>query len=181
MGGKTSKKAYATGGTVNSGRAVAMPEGRKPVPAPVRINQLAGTYKNGGKATPGNRKLQAMFNSENATAMREAKTQSNLKYGSPKRMASGGSPSYMPGKDAKSERERFMKEMDMSNGAYDAHYANEKAENEEMRNMVLGTPKKLMDSVKGLFGSKTPQGSVTKTEKSVTVSPSGKKRGGRAC
>ena len=32
-GGKTSKKAYAAGGTVNSGRPVAMPEGRKPVPS----------------------------------------------------------------------------------------------------------------------------------------------------
>ena len=167
MGGKTSKKAYAAGGTVNTGRAVAMPEGRKPVPSPVRINQLAGTYKNGGKAAPGNRKLQGVFNSENATAMREAKTQSNMKYGSPKRMNGGGSSS--------------RKESDMSNGAYDAHYANEKAENEAMRNMVLDAPKKLYEGVKGLFGSKPPSGSVTKTEKSVTVSPAGKKRGGRAC
>ena len=167
MGGKTSKKAYAAGGTVNTGRAVAMPEGRKPVPSPVRINQLAGTYKNGGKAAPNNRKLQGVFNSENATAMREAKTQSNMKYGSPKRMNGGGSSS--------------RKESDMSNGAYDAHYANEKAENEAMRNMVLDAPKKLYEGVKGLFGSKPPSGSVTKTEKSVTVSPAGKKRGGRAC
>jgi hypothetical protein len=168
-GGKTSKKAYAAGGTVNSGRPVAMPQGNKPVPASVKINQLAGTYKDGGKAVPGNRKLQAMFNSENATAMRQAKTDSNLKYGSPKRMAGGGSTSN--------------KEMDMSKGAYDAHYAREKAENEEMRNMVLGAPKKLLEGVKGFFSPKSSKGSgtVTETEKSVTVSPSGKKRGGRAC
>jgi hypothetical protein len=73
--------------------------------------------------------------------------------------------------------------MDMSKGAYDAHYAREKAENEAMRNMVLGAPKKLYEGVKGLFSPKTPKGSgsVTETEKSITVSPAGKKRGGRAC
>ena len=42
-GGKASKKAYATGGTVDSGRPVAMPQGRKPVPDPVAISRLAGT------------------------------------------------------------------------------------------------------------------------------------------
>ena len=169
MGGKTSKKAYATGGTVNSGKPVAMPEGRKPVPSPVRISQLAGTYKNGGKATPAESRLLKNNAAENSSAMRAAKTDSNLKYGSPKRMNGGGATSD--------------KEMDMSKGAYDAHYANEKAENEAMRNMVLGAPKKLMEGVKGFFSPKPSQGSgsVTKTEKSITVSPAGKKRGGRAC
>jgi hypothetical protein len=168
-GGKTSKKAYAAGGTVNSGRPVAMPEGRKPVPSSVKISQLAGTYRTGGRATPAEARLLKNNAAENSTAMREAKTQSNLKYGSPKRMAGGGATSD--------------KEMDMSKGAYDAHYANEKAENEAMRNMVLGAPKKLFEGVKGLFGSKAPQGqgAVTKTEKSITVAPAGKKRGGRAC
>jgi hypothetical protein len=183
MGGKTSKKAYAAGGTVNSGRPVAMPEGRKPVPSPVRISQLAGTYKNGGKATPAEARLLKNNAAENASAMRDAKMDSNLKYGSPKRMAGGGSPNYMSGQGAISDRERYMKEKDMSNGAYDAHYANEKAENEAMRNMVLGAPKKLMEGVKGFFSPKTSKGSgsVTETEKSITVSPAGKKRGGRAC
>ena len=168
MGGKTSKKAYATGGTVNSGKPVAMPEGRKPVPSPVRISQLSGTYKGGGKVAPNNKSLQKANNAEFAPTMRAAKTDSNLKYGSPKRMNGGGATSD--------------KEMDMSKGAYDAHYANEKAENEAMRNMVLGAPKKLMEGVKGFFSPKAPQGqgAVTKTEKSVTVTPS-KKRGGKVC
>jgi hypothetical protein len=48
MGGKASKKAYAAGGTVNSGRPVAMPQGSKPASKPVRINELAGTFKRGG-------------------------------------------------------------------------------------------------------------------------------------
>ena len=193
-GGKTSKKAFAAGGTVDSGRSVAMPEGRKPTPSPVRISQLAGTYKHGGKATPAEARLLKNNAAENATAMRQAKVQSNMKYGSPKQFAGGGSVSdkemreisRMMGLGSMSDRERkMMEEMegDMSNGAYDAHYANEKAENEEMRNMILGAPRKLMDGVKGFFSPKSSKGmgSVTETEKSITVSPTGKKRGGITC
>jgi hypothetical protein len=67
----------------------------------------------------------------------------------------------------------------MSGGAYDRWKAGEKADNEAMRNTILGAPKRAYDAVKGLFTSSTPApGSVTKTEKSVTVSP-GKKRGGK--
>jgi len=197
MGGKTSKKAYATGGTVNSGRAVAMPQGNKPVPSSVKISQLAGTYKNGGRATPAEARLLKNNAAENASSMRDAFQDSNLKYGSPKRMAGGGSTSD--------------KEMDMSNGAYDAHYANEKADNEAMRNMILDPLKSMGkhimrsfdpegyfkgDERKKLFEGESRrymadkiksdraangQGAVTKTEKSITVSPAGKKRGGRAC
>jgi hypothetical protein len=55
----------------------------------------------------------------------------------------------------------------------------EKAENEAMRESILGAPRRAYDAIKGMFGSSTPPaGSVTKTEKSVTVSP-GKKRGGK--
>jgi len=170
-GGKTSKKAYAAGGTVNSGRPVAMPQGAKKPSSPVSIDQLSGTFKKGGKVTPAEGRLMKNFASENKTAMKQAKAQSNevySKYGNMK-MKGGGATSD--------------KEMDMSKGAYDAHYANEKAENEAMRNMVLGVPKKLMEGVKGMFSPKAPQGqgAVTKTEKSITVSPAGKKRGGRAC
>jgi hypothetical protein len=144
-----------------------MPEGRKPVPSSVRINQLAGTYKDGGKAAPGNRKLQAIFNSENATAMREAKTDSNLKYGSPKRMNEGG------------------KMEDMSKGAYDAHYAREKAENEADRKMMTDALMYLPRQAKKAFNSLTGQGAVTTTEreisKTVSPPPAKKRSGGRAC
>ena len=67
---------------------------------------------------------------------------------------------------------------DLSKGAYDAHYANEKKDNEAMRDAILGAPKRAYDAVKGMFSpSKPPDNSVTKTEKSVTVTPA-KKRGG---
>jgi hypothetical protein len=60
----------------------------------------------------------------------------------------------------------------------EAEKAAEKAENEATREAILGFPKRIYEGVKGLFTSpeKKP-GSVTKTEKSVTVSPA-KKRGG---
>jgi hypothetical protein len=44
--GGAAKKHYATGGVVNSGAPVAMP--KKPASKPVRINELAGTFRNGG-------------------------------------------------------------------------------------------------------------------------------------
>ena len=56
----------------------------------------------------------------------------------------------------------------------------QKRENQAMRESILGAPKRMYEGVKGLFASKpeVPAGSVTKTEKSVTVTP--KRRGGRA-
>ena len=80
MGGKTSKKAFAAGGTVDSGKPVAMPQGRKKPSPPVLINQYAGTYKKGGSVTPAEGRLQKMFKKENAPAMKAAKADSNEKY-----------------------------------------------------------------------------------------------------
>jgi hypothetical protein len=123
--GGSTKKAYATGGTVDTGKPVAMP--KKAMSKPIANTMQSGTFKKGGKVN----------------------------------FADGGSE-------------------DMSKGAYDAHYANEKKENEAMRDSILGAPKRAYEAVKGMFGSQPkPAGSVTKTEKSVTVSP-GKKRGGSA-
>jgi hypothetical protein len=172
MGGKTSKKAYATGGTVNSGRAVAMPQGAKKPSSPVAINQLSGTFKKGGKVTPAEGNLIKAFGRENASAMKSAKAQSNevySKYGKMK-MAGGGATSD--------------KEMDMSKGAYDAHYAREKAENEADSKMVKDALMYLPRQAKKAFNSLTGQGAVTTTEREIskTVSPPVKKRsGGKAC
>jgi hypothetical protein len=173
MGGKTSKKAYATGGTVNSGRAVAMPQGAKKPSTPVSINQLSGTFKRGGSVTPAQSRLMKNFGAENKTAMKQAKAQSNevySKYGNMK-MKGGGATSD--------------KEMDMSNGAYDAHYAREKAENEADRKMMTDAMMFLPRQAKKAFDSLRGQGAVTTTEREVskTVSPppAKKRSGGRAC
>ena len=184
MGGKSSKKAYAAGGTVNSGKPVAMPQGAKKPSQPVSTNRQAGTFKRGGKVTPPEGKLMKAFGRENASAMKSAKAQSNDVYSKFQKMASGGSTSD--------------KEMDVSKGAYDAHYAREKAENEADRKMMTDAlmylPRQakkaynsltgqgaVSDKEKSMSPSMKGQGSVTETEKSITVSPAGKKRGGRAC
>lgn len=47
--GGSAKKAYATGGRVDSGAPVAMPQGRKLPSKPVSIDRLSGTFNKGGK------------------------------------------------------------------------------------------------------------------------------------
>jgi len=161
--GGAAKKAYAAGGTVNSGRPVAMPQGRKPAPKPVRINELAGTYKAGGKVTPAEGRLQKMSASENAPAFRAAKADSNMKYGPASRMklAEGGN-------------------VDLSKGAYDKSIGPD-ADDMAMARAIRGFPSKVMGKVKSvakdLFSTAPKADSVTKTKESVTVTPA-KKRGG---
>lgn len=150
--GGATKKRYATGGAVNdSGRAVAYPAKKKS--APVSNDRQSGTFKKGGSVTPAEKKLQGDFASENATAMKQAKAQSNLKY------KDGGSIT------------------DLSKGAYDKSIGPSE-EDMDMAKTIRSIPSKLYEGAKSLFTSKDkPSGSVTKTEKSVTVSPP-KKRGG---
>jgi hypothetical protein len=150
--GGATKKHYATGGAVNnSGHAVAMPA-KKPS-APVSNDRQSGTFKKGGSVTPAQKKEQSAFKAENATAMKQAKAQSNLKY------QDGG------------------KVTDLSKGAYDKSIGPSESEM-DMAKTIRSIPSKLYEGAKSLFTSKDkPAGSVTKTEKSVTVSPP-KKRGG---
>jgi len=127
MGGLAAKKAYATGGTVDTGKPVAMP--RKPASKPIANTMQSGTFKKGGNV---------------------------------KKFADGDAV-------IDSETRRMQTEKDV-----------QKKENQAMRESILGAPKRMYEGVKGLFASKPelPAGSVTKTEKSVTVAP--KRRGGRA-
>jgi hypothetical protein len=86
--GGASKKAYASGGSVNDeGKATSMPQGNKKPSTPVSINKLSGTFKKGG--TVAEKKLQGFFKKENATAMKEAKAKLLDKY-SPYQKAGGG-------------------------------------------------------------------------------------------
>ena len=64
-----------------------------------------------------------------------------------------------------------------TNKAYSNWEKSQREENEEDANMIPNAIKRGVNAVKGLFGSKAPE-SVTKTEKSVTVTPA-KRRGGR--
>ena len=166
MGGKASKKAYATGGTVDSGKPVAMPQGAKKPSPPISINRLTGTYKSGGKVTPAEGRLRANFKAENATAMKQAKADTNLKYSKYQKMKDGGSPT---------PDERFF-----DKNKVDPKSVSDKAsrELEEAMN-PLSMVKELAGKAKNYFMPKAD--SVTKTKESVTVTPAGKKRGGMAC
>ena len=75
------------------------------------------------------------------------------------------------------------KEVDLSKGAYDAHYAREKAENEADRKMMTDALMYLPRQAKKAYNSLTGKGAVTTTEREIskTVTPASKKRGGRAC
>jgi hypothetical protein len=157
--GGATKKHYATGGAVNdSGRAVAYPAKKKS--APVSNDRQSGTFKKGGSVTPAEKKEQSAFKAENATAMRQAKAMTNEKYG--RKMQAGGA----------------AKLTDLSKGAYDKSIGPSE-EDMDMAKAIRSIPSKLYEGAKSLFTSKDdkPTGSVTKTEKSVTVSPP-KKRGG---
>jgi hypothetical protein len=156
--GGATKKHFATGGSVNStGSAVAMPQGRKPASKPVAINELAGTYKRGGRVAPGNRALQAVSNKENAPAVRAAKAMSNEKYGpaSLMKLKGGG-------------------DVDLSKGAYDKTGK----VNRDLEDALnpLSMVKELAGKARDYFMPKGAD-SVTKTKESVTVTPA-KKRGG---
>jgi len=123
MGGST-KKAYATGGTVDTGKSVAMP--KKPVSRPIANSLQSGTFKKGGKV---------------------------------KKFEDGGSSGdKYTVKDPKAVSDKASREL------------------EEAMN-PLSMAKELYGKAKNFISP--PAGSVTKTEKSVTVSP-GKKRGGSA-
>ena len=166
MGGKASKKAYATGGTVDSGKPVAMPQGAKKPTPPVSTNRISGTFKSGGKVTPAEGRLRADNKAENSTAMKQAKAQSNDVYSKYQKMQKGGSPTpnesfFDKNKvDPKSESDKASREL------------------EEAMN-PLSMVKELAGKAKNYFMPKAD--SVTKTKESVTVTPAGKRRGGRAC
>ena len=112
---------------------------------------------------------------EYAPTMRAAKADSNEKYGpaSSRKMADGGSS----GQGAVTNKERKIMQ-DLSGGAYDK-VGKVNRDLEEALN-PLSMVKELAGKAKDYFMPKGAD-SVTKTKESVTVSPAGKKRGGRAC
>jgi hypothetical protein len=173
-GGKSSKKAYATGGAVNSGKPVAMPQGNKKPSSPVSIDRLAGTFKKGGKVAPNNKSLQRVNDSEYAPTMRAANKDSNLKYGASKRMAVGG-PSDINLDDFRNDNPQAKREQE----GYRKHYADEtqqnKSDRDAMYDALMYIPRKIKDAFTG-------QGAITTKEREIskTITPPVKKRSGGA-
>ncbi len=137
--GGAAKKAYATGGLVDSGRPVAMPQGAKKPSKPVSINQLSRTFKKGG-----------------AVMMKE------------------GGKADVPPKGVEDTIQTARNERDYR--AWEKSQVEEnKAAAQSAGSMFSSIPRKLKEIFSPAKAASAP-GAVTKTEKSVTVTP--KKRGG---
>jgi hypothetical protein len=204
MGGST-KKAYATGGTVDTGKPVAMP--KKPVSRPIANSLQSGTFKKGGKvamhASGGSQKNEYdpddfYGESEDSdgrirtrlknTNPRNSETAVNKAISSSNRSGRkiGGKEAkaihaLLKGRYAEGGKVKKFEDGGSSGDKYtvkDPKAVSDKAsrELEEAMN-PLSMAKELYGKAKNFISP--PAGSVTKTEKSVTVSP-GKKRGGSA-
>ena len=199
MGGKATKKAYATGGTVDTGKPVAMP--RKPVSKPIANSLQSGTFAKGGKVEKEEKPNLRLVKTYTGPKGHVAKVYKDrdwneyrTKFYTPegKHLTEGDSHTddaddahhtaqsevnkarYAKGGTAKRYAEGDL--VDASKGAYDAASKPSK-EDMDMAKAIRSIPSKLYEGAKSMMGmTPKPAGSVTKTEKSVTVAP--KKRGG---
>ena len=209
MGGST-KKAYATGGTVDTGKPVAMP--RKPVSKPIANSLQSGTFAKGGKVDYYSGLAKRLEEKPEKPNLRLLKTHTGpkghvakvykdkdwgehrVKFFSPEGKhhaegdyhtddlsdahdtAKGQLNRYKQGGTAK--RYNTGSTVDASKGAYDKSIGPSESEM-DMAKAIRSVPRKLFEGAKSMMGmTPKPAGSVTKTEKSVTVSPASKKRGG---
>jgi hypothetical protein len=199
MGGST-KKAYATGGTVDTGKPVAMP--RKPVSRPIANSLQSGTFAKGGKVEKEEKPNLRLLMTHTGPKGHVAKVYKDKDYGEHRVKFYDPDGKHRSESDyhtdelsdahdtAKFQLNRYKKGgmtkryaegdlVDASKGAYDAAGKPSK-EDMDMAKTIRNIPSKLFDTAKTIMGvTPKPAGSVTKTEKSVTVSP-GKKRGGSA-
>jgi len=201
MGGST-KKAYATGGTVDTGKPVAMP--KKPASKPVANSMQSGTFAKGGKVEKAEKPNLRLIKTYTGPKGHVAKVYKDrdwqeyrTKFYTPdgKYLTEGDSHTD-DAEDAHStaknqvENSRYKhggtakrynsggSTVDASKGAYDKSIGPSE-EDMDMAKAIRSVPRKLFEGAKSMMGmTPKPAGSVTKTEKSVTVTPAGKKRGG---
>jgi len=212
MGGST-KKAYATGGTVDTGKPVAMP--KKPVSKPIANSLQSGTFAKGGKVDYYSGLAKRLEEKPEKPNLRLLKTHTGpkghvakvykdkdwgehrVKFFSPEGKhhaegdyhtddlsdahdtAKGQLNRYKQGGTAK--RYNTGSTVDASKGAYEKSIGPSEEEM-DMAKAIRNIPSKLFQGAKSMMGlgspAPKPAGSVTKTEKSVTVAPASKKRGG---
>jgi hypothetical protein len=198
MGGST-KKAYATGGTVDTGKPVAMP--RKPASKPVVTKMVSGTFAKGGKVEKEEKPNLRPLMTHTGPKGHVAKVYKDKDYGEHRVKFFDSDGKHRSASDyhtddlsdahdtAKSQLNRYKQGgtakryaegdlVDASKGAYDAASKPSK-EDMDMAKTIRSIPSKLYEGAKSMMGmTPKPAGSVTKTEKSVTVAPASKKRGG---
>jgi hypothetical protein len=174
-GGATRK--YAKGGSVMNyvdNNVVGTPPGKTNTKTGDVAKSNGGGYKKGGALKKYARGGEVVQDNGKAVDMPQGRKKPSApvsitalsgtfkKGGRVKKMAEGGSDDPI-----------IAREM----ARRDAEKSSERADNEAMRDSILGAPGRLIEGAKRLFNKAVPSGSVTKTEKSVTVSP-GKKSGG---
>jgi len=201
-GGSASKKAYATGGNVNDeGAAVKMP--RRPVSRPVANSLQSGTFAKGGKVEKEEKPNLRLVKTHTGPGGHVAKTYKDKDWGEYRTKfftpdgkhkvesdnhtddlddalhtaQSQVNKGYMRGGSAK-------KYKDGGSTGDDAYTVKNPKAVSDKASRELEDALNPIDMVKELAGKAKdyfipPAGSVTKTEKSVTVTPS-KRNGGRA-
>ena len=201
MGG-TAKKAYATGGTVDTGKPVAMP--KKPASKPVVTKMVSGTFAKGGKVdyyTDLAKRLEKNPEKPNLRLIKAhtgpkghvAKVYKDKDWGEHRVKFFDPDGKHRVDADyhtddlsdahdtAKGQLNRYTSggtTVDASKGAYDKSIGPSE-EDMDMAKAIRSIPSKLFQGAKSMLGmTPKPAGSVTKTEKSVTVAPASKKRGG---
>ena len=190
MGGST-KKAYATGGTVDTGKPVAMP--KKPASKPVANTMQSGTFAKGGKVEKEEKPNLRLLKTLTGPKGHVAKVYKDKDYGENRVKFFNPDGKHRADSDyhtddlsdahdtAKYQLNRYNaggSTVDASKGAYDKSIGPSE-EDMDMAKAIRSVPRKLFEGAKSMMGmTPKPAGSVTKTEKSVTVSPASKKRGG---
>ena len=203
--GRAAKKAFAAGGTVDTGKPVAMP--KRPASKPVANSMQSGTFAKGGKVdyyTDLAKRLEKNPEKPNLRLIKAhtgpkghvAKVYKDKDYGEHRVKFFDPDGKHRADSDyhtddvsdahdtAKGQLNRYNSggsTVDASKGAYDKSIGPSE-EDIDMAKTIRNIPSKLFQGAKSMLGIGTtppkPSGSVTKTEKSVTVTPASKKRGG---
>lgn len=199
MEGGSTKKAYATGGAVNTGKPVAMP--KRPASKPVMNNLQSGTFAKGGKVEQEDKPNLRLLKTLTGPKGHTAKVYKDKDYGEHRVKFFSPEGKHMTNADyhtddvgdandtAKGQLNRYQKGgkvgkyadgdlVDASKGAYDKSIGPSDSDM-DMAKAIRSVPRKLFEGAKSMMGmgkSEPKAGSVTKTEKSVTVAP--KKLGG---
>jgi hypothetical protein len=198
--GGATKKAYATGGTVDTGKPVAMP--KKPVSKPIANSLQSGTFAKGGKVEKEEKPNLRLLMTHTGPKGHVAKVYKDKDWGEHRVKFFDPNGKHRSGSDyhtdelsdahdtAKSQLNRYKQggtakryeaggtTVDASKGAYEKSIGPSE-EDMDMAKAIRSIPSKLFQGAKSMMGmTPKPAGSVTKTEKSVTVAPASKKRGG---
>ena len=179
MGG-AAKKHFATGGSVNTGHAVAMP--KPPVSKPVSTTAQSGTFAKGGKVEKEEKPNLRLIKTHTGPKGHVAKTYKDRDYGEYRTKFFTPEGKHLPNSDnhtdalddafgtAQSQVNKGYKKggkvskfadgggTDMTGGGYDKFYSNMTDENTKDREAITGLPGRAYSAAKRLLGIKPDAG-----------------------